>query len=946
MSELFYKIKEKIFNTRIHIVFFIFCIFFCILFARLFILQIVNGQKYLSNYNLLVEKKESIDATRGSIYDRNGNLLAFNEMAYSVTIADTYSNSTQDEKNKALNKEIYMVVSNIDRLGDTLSNDFSINYLSDGNYEYSVDGKTLQRFKADVFGKSKISELGYDKNLGFNTSTISANDLMKYLYGSKKFNISKKYPEKYRYQIATVRYAMSFNSYRKYISTIIASNVSNPTVAYVKENANDLPGVAIEEKTIRKYNDSKYFSHILGYTGKISTEEYDAVKKKNKDITSNDVVGKAGIEQVMNDYLTGKKGSDTLYVDNMGNIIKRTAHKNAVSGNDVYLSIDKDLQERTYNLLESQVAGILVANMANIKTFTKTGDQDIIVPVYDAYINLIQNQVVDVTHFDENDATDLEKNVLSEFNSKFNDVKSSLKDKMSGSDSVAFGSETDEYKEYETFLIKFLKNEGILNSSAIDTSDEKFKAWSGGTISIDDYLEYCIKKDWVDVSKISANSKYANTSELYKNLYEYLLKEIETNRDFQKIVYKYAVLDDRISGNQICALLYDQKVLQPDDATRNGLISGKVSAYNFMVQKITSLEITPGQLGLTPCSASCVITNAKTGELLACVSYPGYDNNKLANSVDSKYYSYLNANQSSPLYNHATQQQTAPGSTFKMVTSTAGLTEGVIDTSTTFTCTGQFDLISNKPKCWIYPGSHGQENVTSAIRDSCNVFFYNVGYLLAGGASNYNDGYGIQRLGKYAQMYGLTDKTGVEITENQSSFATEYPVMAAIGQSNNNMTTIALGRYVTAVANEGTVYNLTLLDHVQNKKGKVLKTYAPSVKNQIQVLNKAQWTAIHTGMEEVVSKIDAFSNSPVPVSGKTGTAQENKNKPSHALFVGFCPSNDPDIAFAVRIPNGYRSANAASITRDIIGCYYNEESSIQKANSVGASTVASSSLGD
>ena len=81
MSELIYKIKEKFFNTRINIVFLIFSVFLCILFLRLFVLQIVRGQKYLSNYNLLVEKKESIDATRGNIYDRNGKLLAYNEMA-------------------------------------------------------------------------------------------------------------------------------------------------------------------------------------------------------------------------------------------------------------------------------------------------------------------------------------------------------------------------------------------------------------------------------------------------------------------------------------------------------------------------------------------------------------------------------------------------------------------------------------------------------------------------------------------------------------------------------------------------------------------------------------------------------------------------------------------------------------------------------------------------
>lgn len=104
------------------------------------------------------------------------------------------------------------------------------------------------------------------------------------------------------------------------------------------------------------------------------------------------------------------------------------------------------------------------------------------------------------------------------------------------------------------------------------------------------------------------------------------------------------------------------------------------------------------------------------------VSYPGYDSNKLANGVDSEYFASLQHDKSSPLLNYATQQKTAPGSTFKLVSATAGLAENVITTSDQIRCTGIYNDISNKPKCWIYPGSHGLDNVSEAIRDSCNVF--------------------------------------------------------------------------------------------------------------------------------------------------------------------------------------------------------------------------------
>lgn len=149
------------------------------------------------------------------------------------------------------------------------------------------------------------------------------------------------------------------------------------------------------------------------------------------------------------------------------------------------------------------------------------------------------------------------------------------------------------------------------------------------------------------------------------------------------------------------------------------------------MKKIYNIEITPAQLALEPCIGSCVVTDEKTGEIRAMVSYPGYDSNKLANGVDSEYFASLQHDKSSPLLNYATQQKTAPGSTFKLVSATAGLAENVITTSDQIRCTGIYNDISNKPKCWIYPGSHGLDNVFEAIRDSCNVFFYTVGNRLA-----------------------------------------------------------------------------------------------------------------------------------------------------------------------------------------------------------------------
>ena len=336
------------------------------------------------------------------------------------------------------------------------------------------------------------------------------------------------------------------------------------------------------------------------------------------------------------------------------------------------------------------------------------------------------------------------------------------------------------------------------------------------------------------------------------------------------------------------------------------------------------MEITPGDLALDPCSGSCVVIDPNNGDLLACVSYPGYDNNALVNASDSSYYSKLVYNASNPLYNHATQQRTAPGSTFKMLSSVAGLSENVITTSTEIYDEGIFEKVSNKPKCWHWPSSHGSINVSEALRDSCNYFFYEVGWELAGG-SNYSDEKGIEKIQNYAAMFGLNEKTGIEIEETQSSMATEYPVMAAIGQSDNNYTTIALARYVTAVANNGDVYDLSLLDHVTDNEGNTIEEYSSSLRNHVDVLNTMEWSAIHSGMRLVVESLDCFNDFPIEVAGKTGTAQQVKSRPNHALFVGYAPYNSPKVAIATRIAFRYTSHNAADLTKDILSAYFGVE---------------------
>lgn len=910
---MIYDIKDflkKFFSSRLFVFSAVMIALAIILIMRVFSLQIVNGAYYQKNFTLQIEETISINASRGNIYDCNGELLAYNELAYAVTITDVFDNS--DNKNQELNDQLAKMVSVIRKNGDSLYNDFAITLNSDGTYSYNISGSTLNRFLADVFGKSSYKDLEYNEKFKFNEASATADQIMEYLMSSKNYDVSSDYDAQTAYDVVVIRYAMNANRFSQYKSTTIAQNVSDETVAYMNEHSDELTGVSIEEDTIRKYNYSNYFASIIGYTGKISTDEYDELHKTDDSYTQNDVVGKSGLEQYYESYLRGVNGEQTVLTDNMGKITEVVSTTDSTAGNDVYLSIDAHLQEAAYKLLEQEIAGILYDSVQNAT-----------VSMQDVYFALLNNNVIDINHFTSDSASGNEQALQAQFESRQAQALSMVENELNSDSPTANNNMSEEMLDYVTHIISMLKDNKILLTSEIDDSDSTYTAWKAGTISPKEYLNYCISKQWIDITQLEVDQKYADSSEVYSALCQYILNELRDDKAFSKLVYKYMVNNNEISGTTLCLILFDQGVVNYDEAAVNGLSQGSISPSSFLLDKIKNIEITPAQFGLEPCTGSTVITDVNTGEVKALVSYPGYDNNRLANTVDADYYAKLNEDLSKPLYNYATQERTAPGSTFKMVSSTAGLAEGIISTSSEYDCTGVFNDVSNKPRCWNHSG-HGNLNVSEALRYSCNVFFYTVGFNLAKDSTGtYDDPVGIQKIQKYADVYGLDQKSGLEIAENTSAIATQYPVMAAIGQSDNNITTVALSRYVTAVTS-GNLYSYQLMNKIVDKDGNELLHYTPQSQNISNVLSQDQWDSIHSGMRMVVEDMSEFNDFAVEVAGKTGTAQQ-ENHPNHALFVGYAPYNNPEISIATRIAYGYSSHNAAAVSKNILSYYFNAE---------------------
>ena len=926
------------------------CLLLCfaaILIGRIFYLQIVNGEETLNDFTLKIQKERTVNSSRGKIYDRNGKLLAYNELAYNVTIEDVYESGK--DKNHNLNETILRTVDVIESNNDKIIGDFNIILNENNQYSFTVEDKKKKRFLADIYGRSSVSELKYEEE------TASPDDVINYLCSYSKFGIGessdpmnpkdsfevgKGYTKKQILKLINVRYAMSLNSYQKYIPTVIATDVSDKTVATLMENSDSLLGISIAEDNIRKYTNSMYFSQIMGYTGKVSeeelanlnnieiTEENAETAKQRNDYVMTDMVGKAGIEQTLETYLQGIKGSETVYVNNLGKVIESKKQVDPIAGNDVYLTIDSDLQVAVYNILEQKLAGILVTKIQNVREYNPpegTAASKYIIPITDVYYALFNNSVIDINHLSEADAKANESAIFQAFCNKKAQVYERLETEIKTT-RTPYNNLSNEYQVYQSYVVTMLNENGVIKTSEVDVNDETYLAWKvDETISLGEYLEYCISQNWIDVTKIALDNQYSDSAEVFNKLCEYIIENLDQSNSFAKKLYKYMIKDDNITGRQILMTLLEQDAVSITAEEEKKFENNVMSPYNFMLYLIENLYITPGQLALDPYSASAVITNMN-GEVLALVSYPSYDNNRLANSIDAEYYSKLQNDLSKPLWNYATQQKTAPGSTFKMVSATAALEENVVNTTQTITCKGYFDRFQNEQyKCWIHPGAHGSLNVSGGIENSCNSFFYEVGYQLSlNDAGVYKEELGLEKLAKYADLYGLSEKSGIEIEESDPEVSDEYPVLSAIGQGTNNFTTVGLSRYVTTVANNGTCYNLSLIDKITDSNGNIIKDFTPTVRNVVE-LPAAYWNSIHSGMRKVVEKKTYYTDLGVNVAGKTGTAQENKSRANHALFVSYAPYEAPEIAIATRIAFGYSSDFAANLTRDIYKYYFHLE---------------------
>ena len=336
MKEVFEYIISLL-KSRIFPMILIFIVLISVLVHRLFVLQIINGDSYVEDLSSSIQKDMSVAAARGRIYDRNGVLLAYNDLSYAVKISDSGRYSDNATKNATINNSINKTLQIIEDHGDTYSNDFPIIY-NNGQFTYNVEGTSLLRFLRDSYGTESIAALTDEQK------ATSAENMFKRLCETYSINYEE-FGIEHSLMMVNLRRYMAANSYNRYLTFIIANEVSDETVAAILENSDDLVG----EQYIRRYVDSVYCSQILGYTGTVSNAELEEL---GEGYESNDIVGKSGIEKSMESELSGVKGEKSVYVDTVGRITEVLDEEAPQAGHDVYLTIDINLQKAIYHAIK------------------------------------------------------------------------------------------------------------------------------------------------------------------------------------------------------------------------------------------------------------------------------------------------------------------------------------------------------------------------------------------------------------------------------------------------------------------------------------------------------------------------------------------------------------------------------------------------------------------
>jgi len=433
--------------------------------------------------------------------------------------------------------------------------------------------------------------------------------------------------------------------------------------------------------------------------------------------------------------------------------------------------------------------------------------------------------------------------------------------------------------------------------------------------------------------------EYANDAYVGKDGVEYAFEsylhgkdgKVEETRNAAGTILATNYTKEPEPGNHVYLTIDSVLQEQTERILANGITSLRKTRATERAEGVARGDYDP-ELKDEITGGAAVVVKVKTGEPLAIASFPTYD----VSTVIEKY-SELLKEANTPLFNRALMGAYAPGSAFKPCTAMASLTEGIINTETKIKCEGVFTRYAAEgyaPECWIWQQgyTHPLENVSTALRDSCNYFFYTCANDL-----------GVDLLGEYARKFGLGSSTGIELVETKGNMSnranhsdytgTEWRIgdtlQAAIGQSDSIFSPLQLAEYCATVANNGERYSASILKAIRTYDY-ADKTYERAAE-PVAFVESAQynWDAVHEGMWQVLNSPYNATNYLIWLdckwvcAGKTGTAQKGEGISNDAIFICYGPYSNPDIAICICVERGGAGANVQFMAKEIMDVYIN-----------------------
>ena len=644
---------EKLFYMAVVIV-----IMFMVAAYQFYDIQIINHETYSKDVIANVQKDVEIEAPRGIIYDRYGKPLVENKGVYVLQ----FDPQVKFAKGTDANHILLKVADLLETDGKEYIDNIPIS--KEPPFIFTGDEREVKAFITNY--------VPYDDNeQREELCKLSAEELMDYLCGDKVYHLDDTFSDIEKRKILAMRLQISQTSFEKFKKVTIAEDVGMKVIAAIEENQDDYPAITANVEAQRYYTYGKELGNIIGYMRKMTESQYETLKAQGYE--QDDVIGQVGIEGEMENTLRGIKGNQLIEVDNVGRTVKPLETKEAVPGNDVYLTIDADLQVAVYKALEKRLSeGIIDRLQGASKTIPLSGR--------DILVSMAKNNQLD-----------------------------------------------------------FKEMSGAPQSSAQRQLYEKVKN------------AYEIEKQRLEVQE--------------KNLPEDKKTSLSIQQHFANMLDSE---QESITNQELLLAFGEQGSLPFSKEEMDRIRAGNYSLVSLIIDALSTGKLKPDQMDVTPCSGTVVMVDSNNGQTLAMVGYPSYDSNDFTQDFNEIYTKLHDGVDTRSIeFNRALKTVKAPGSTFKMITGIAALEEGVVGVNEMIYDSGQFTKAGEPPlRCWIYTNTghgHGDRNMESALEVSCNYYFNELIYRLG---EKFGAPYGgIKKLTEYAEMFGLGQKSGIELEE-------------------------------------------------------------------------------------------------------------------------------------------------------------------------------------